>query len=81
MLRAVAFHHPVDHVKLRRLMAEWHGVVDFDTFRTTRSNLVDLGLIVHPRMDENDYLTKTGWEQLGGETPLDDGTTWSSALY
>jgi hypothetical protein len=82
MLRVIAYHHPIDHIKLKRVLGEWRGGdVDLETFRAARSNLTELGMITHPKMDEHYFLTEEGWRQLGGETPLDDGTTWSSALY
>lgn len=82
MLRAVAYHHPIDHHKLKRVVAEWHeSDVDLETFRTARSNLTNLGLITHPKMDEHYYITEDGWRQLGAETPLETEETWSSVLY
>lgn len=82
MLRAVAFHNPIDHLKLRRVLADWRdGTVDVETFRAARSNLTDLGLITHPRFDEHYFLTEEGWDQLGAETPLEAEETWSTVLY
>jgi hypothetical protein len=80
MLRLVAYHHPIDAVKLRRLLAErCIEACDFDVFLRARKNLTELGLISHPKMDINYYLTEDGWRQLGAETPLNDGDTLSQS--
>ncbi|GAA0678863.1 hypothetical protein ACFQDG_01145 [Natronoarchaeum mannanilyticum] len=81
MLRAVAYHHPIDHHKLKAVLADRRGEFDLETFRTARSNLTELGMIEHPLMDEHYYLTEEGWRALGAETPLETDETWSTVLY
>jgi len=81
MLRAVAYYHPIDHHKLKSVLADRRGEFDFEAFKAARSNLTELGMIEHPLMDEHYYLTEAGWRALGAETPLETEESWSTVLY
>lgn len=71
MLYAIAHFHPVDFATLKRVLADWRGHIDYETYKQARSNLAELDLIEDPMMDEHLYLTEQGWERLGGETIFD----------
>lgn len=69
MLRAVAYHHPVDFGTLKRVLADWRsGELDYETFKNARNNLIELDMIWTRPHQEHLYLTPEGWRRLGGET-------------
>lgn len=71
MLRAVAHYHPIDFKRLKRVLADWRGDLDYETYRTARNNLVELDMIWTKPHQEHLYLTPEGWDRLGGETEFE----------
>ena len=72
MLRAVAHYHPVDFMRLRRVLADWRGgSMDYETYRVARDNLIELDLIWTKPHQEHLYLTPDGWRRLGGEAEFE----------
>ena len=71
MLRVVAHYHPIDFMRLKRVLREWRGGLDYETYRQARDNLLELDLIYTEPHEEHIQLTQLGWERLGGETSFD----------